>query len=219
MMDSKYLIYLDYVTRILKSSGNDTSTHSPFRSRSKHCYRVFVWANRLCKYSSTVDKDVLFTSAIFHDIGYAFAPKDTHQLVGAEMFYSYAKNKGLSAEFIDKVTESIKLHTHKDLLSSPEKLSLEQILLMESDLLDEEGAMAVCRGHLRSGYDSIDSYEKALISLTEQYQKKAKYNPMVTQEAKNIWDNKRAFFLHYLEELSIDLCFEPQTGMEMKLDE
>lgn len=214
MMNSKYFIYLDYVTQTLKFSGNDMSTHSPFRSRSKHCYRVYVWANRLCTNLSNVDKDVLFTSAIFHDIGYAAAPKDSHQCVGADMFCTYANSIGLSGEFIRKVADSIELHSHKELLYSPEKLTLEQILLMEADLMDEEGAMAICRGHLRSGCDGMDSYEEALIRLSDQYQKKAQYNPMVTRDAKMYWNRKKAFFQTYLEELSFDLCIYHKNELD-----
>lgn len=205
-MNQKYVTYLNYVTQILKASGNDSSTHSPFRSRSKHSYRVYIWANRLCVNLSDVDKDVLFTSAVFHDIGYAVAPKDSHQYAGADMFCTYANNIGLSDEFIRKVTDSIELHPRKELLYTPEKLTLEQILLMEADLMDEEGAMAICRGHLRSGYDGMDSYEGALLQLSGWYQKNEHYNPMVTQDAKMYWNKKNAFFRTYLEELSSDLC-------------
>lgn len=204
-MQSEYIAYLDYVELTLRKSGNNQSSHSPFRSRISHTRRVCMWANRLCNGLNNVNTEILLTSAIFHDIGYANAPKITHNVESAKLFCAYAKEQNMSTDLIAKVSECIELHSRKDLLLFPEQLTIEQILLMEADLLDEEGAMSICRCNLRSGYDSVESYEETLKKLISLYSKKSTVNPMVTDLGKLYWEKKMEFIQTYIDELQFDL--------------
>lgn len=197
--------HYEYVRATLIESGNDASVRSPFRSRSKHCWRVYLWAKRLSDGISGVDLDVLSMSAIFHDIGYAIAPKQSHDIASSQMFKDYASKNGFSKEFTEKVCECISIHSDKELLRTSEKLSLEQILLMEADLLDEEGALFVCRSHLRSGYERVKSYDDALVQLEYLQKTKNRDIPMVTHKAQMYWLQKRQFVDLFIKELRFDM--------------
>lgn len=42
----------------------------PFRKRSEHIKRGFMWAQRLIPKEPPINKDALLIAAIFHDVGY-----------------------------------------------------------------------------------------------------------------------------------------------------
>lgn len=196
---------IKYVENVLEQSGNDRSKRHPFRSRMKHSKRVLTWAVRLCQDRTDVNTDVLYTAVIFHDIGYARAGADCHQADSAELFREYAEANGLDKDFIEKVISCIIIHSDKWRMENPEELSIEQLLLMEADLLDEEGALAICWDGLASGYSGVMSYEEALQHTRGEWADKYNHNPMVTYKAKQFWKQKQEFVKKYLEELEQDL--------------
>lgn len=199
-MEQKYKEYLAYVENKL-SEGTETRFAAPFRSRYHHTLRVLKWAERISEGREDVDMDILITATIFHDIGHHF---ENHQQVSADMFMEYAKKTGMDEGFSKKVYDCIAIHSEKMRLQNPNTLTIEQILLMEADALDEEGALAVCWDGLTCGYKGATSYEQSL-EHSKHGLYKLSNNYLVTEKARSIWDHKQEFLKQYVDELSYDL--------------
>ncbi len=204
-MEKKLKKCMDYVTEILLESGHDLGQHHPFRSRIRHIRRVLRWAERLCEGRNDVNLDILYTAVIFHDIGYADEDMDKHARASELMFRVYANQEHYDEEFTEKVATCIAQHSDKELLEHPEALMLEQILLMEADLLDEEGALAICWDGMACGYEGKLSYDMALRRTREEFAIKKNQHPMVTEKAKKLWEEKMSFVQDYIERLENDL--------------
>lgn len=201
---NNYQVYMDYVETVLKEADSDKCKRHPFRSRSAHSRRVTQWAARLCEGREDVDKDVLILAAIFHDIGQADDDNEPHQVVGERMFRAYAKEQGFEEEFAEKVAVCIGTHSNKQMLEQPEQLTMEQLLLMEADWLDEEGALGVCWDSMACSYEGKLSFYEAL-NRTKMYYEKRKHNPMVTERAKKYWQEKIEFVAEYIRQMEFDL--------------
>ena len=92
-----------YVEQVLKLNNAITTGNHTFRNRFEHSKRVYYWAQKIADDFPHCNKEVLFTSAIFHDIGYALG-KENHAKNGAEIFKNYATEQNYEEEFIDEVT-------------------------------------------------------------------------------------------------------------------
>ncbi len=196
---------MDYVAEILLEAGCDLGEKHPFRSRIRHIRRVLRWAERLCEGLTDVDTEVLYTAVIFHDIGYADEEIKRHQKASEIMFREYAMSEGLDYEFTEKVAACISIHSDKERLQEPDSLTIEQILLMEADLLDEEGALSICWDGMACGYEGKLSYEKCLQRTLEEFQnKKNKYHP-ITEKGKQFWNEKLTFIQSYIAHMKHDL--------------
>ena len=79
-MNEKYMEYLIYVKEYLtRNHGIDSpNPRHPFRSRFQHTIRVLHWCFRLTEGMENVDKEALYTAAVFHDIGYMNRDNDRH---------------------------------------------------------------------------------------------------------------------------------------------
>lgn len=204
-ISENYKTYMDYVEKTLKESGNDQSLKHPFRSRSFHTKRVLKWASRLSEGCQDADREVLFLAAIFHDIGYACQDLDEHQKASEKLFIEFANRNNFDPDLVSRVSSCISIHSDKDKLKNPETLTIEQILLMEADLLDEEGALAICWDAMACGYEGKCSFEDALERTGTIIKKKRQCNPMVTYLAKLYWNEKTEFVEDYLRRLKFDL--------------
>lgn len=159
-MEQRIYAYIQKAQEILLCSGHDRSKRHPFRSRSMHTRRVMLWAERLLSFHPEADREILLCAAAFHDVGYAAgAEGKPHQHLSGEVFLDYAREQGMDAAFTKRVYDCIVVHSDKYRMKTPQDLSIEQLLLMEADLLDEEGAMSICWDGLAAGMEQIDSYE------------------------------------------------------------
>jgi uncharacterized protein len=199
-----YKEFSEYMSSFLKASGGDKSKRHPFRSRISHTLRVVRWAERLAEGMENADTEVLYTAAIFHDISYGSVDVGSHEEKSAYIFIDYARKRNLPEDFIKKVGNCIRIHSDKELLEETEKLTLEQILLMEADLLDEEGALAVVWDCLAVGMSDAASYNDAREHIKEGLDK-LDSNPMVTEKAKKLWTSKQSFLRTFFDELTFDL--------------
>lgn len=204
-MNQKYKEYLSYVKRYLTQHQGIESPNPmhPFRSRFQHTIRVLHWCNRLAEGLEGVDLELLCTAAIFHDIGYGSQDNEYHARRSAKAFDDYAKAQGLEENFSQQVQFLITNHSNKSLMSEP-GTSLEMILLMEADLLDEEGAMGIVWDCMVMGNIHASSYLKAYEHIMESSNKQEP-NPMVTQRAKEIWEQKKQIVSEFAEQLKGDL--------------
>lgn len=196
---------MTYVEDMLRQSGGDAGRRHPFRSRSKHTRRVLKWAERISEGRDDVNLHVLYMAVIFHDIGYVKHDLENHQVLSAKLFREYAKEHDFDHVFTDEVVSCIEIHSDKHLLKKPERLTLEQILLMEADLLDEEGALAICWDGMACGFEGNNSYEDCLERTKREVKGKLENNPMVTKKASELWDQKQKFVKQYIKDLEHDL--------------
>ncbi len=203
--DIKYDAYIKYVKEYLTVHNGLVPPHPQmaFMNKFHHTLRVLGWAKRVAEGRKEVDRDVLYTAAIFHDIGYSDKGKESHAERGAKAFYDYAIKMKMDLSFIEKVKNIIHLHSSKELLKE-KNIPIELIILIEADLLDEEGA-------LRMVWYSADKAVNGAKSYEEFYQhilmgnKKRLVNPMVTEKAKYYWDEKQKFVEDFMKQLEDDI--------------
>ena len=204
----RYKDMLEFVeAKLIEGNGiKSTRPYQTFRNRFEHTKRVLGWAKRIADDLPNVDEEVLFTSAIFHDVGYA-SGKEEHAINSANIFLEYAKANGFTQEFIDKVYYCVINHSHKRFLTD-ETASPELILLLEADILDEEGAMAITwdlmtvgemiPNDFKEGYDMLMKYSIRILSQ----------DMMVTPKAKAYWEKKKDLVRKFLGSLKEDLFIE-----------
>lgn len=175
-----------------------------FRCKYEHTLRVLRWCRKLAAQYPKINLEALYTAAIFHDIGYsADYDMNQHAQMGAQIFAEYAETIHMNKELAQKVTYLIHEHSNKELLQNPDTM-LELIILMEADLMDEEGALRVIWYCATKGILGAESY-RDLYDFIQMGSNKRLKNPMVTPLARKIWDQKIELVNRFSEELYDDI--------------
>lgn len=205
--------YFDYVKNYLINNDGDNSPnplHS-FRSRVDHIRRVYIWTTRLLEkdvHLSKEDEEVVLTAAIFHDIGYRNdESKKNHAEKGAIIFKEYAIHMGLDNKLIDRVCYLIENHSNKKLLSKKDT-PIELVILLEADLLDEEGAMGIAFDCMTAGAANVNSFEESIKYIEEYSCDILEKDPMITSFARKCWDDKKKFIKEFIIRYKYDLGIE-----------
>lgn len=197
-----YVMEFQYVKELFDENAKHKQEYG-FRNKLDHTKRVYAWADRLLK-SENADKEIVLTAAIFHDVGYIYS-KEEHPTYSAEICKQYLEKAGYENEFIVKVVNIIANHGNKELLYKP-NTSIEQILLIEADCLDESCAMSVLRDAISEGMSGVKSYDKVYERLCERsIIKKPISFYCVTDTAKKIWVEKKQLYIQFLDSLKNDL--------------
>lgn len=178
-----------------------------FRNRFEHIQRVYGWVKRILPGVDACAADVVLTASIFHDIGYKNLHGDRHAELGKEIFEAYALSHQFDAAFTAQVSELILMHSHKELLGNPET-PIELVVLMEADLLDEEGALGIVFDLLAEGYKTPDSYASVFHEIMIHSAHILEQNYMVTPLAKKYWEEKKSFIEKFIKDLKFDLFME-----------
>lgn len=199
---------LVFVKRYLEEGNAIRSKNASFgfRNRFEHIQRVYRWCIRLLEDYPDCDKEMLLTAAIFHDVGYAHNAEN-HAAESAKIFIRYAQQQALDYEFILRTAEIISLHSDKRLLqisSTPPEL----ILLLEADLLDEEGALGIAWDLMGEGAGYPDCFERALQAVNGHSAHILQQEYMVTPLAKKYWKEKQELVREFLHALSEDLFLD-----------
>ena len=196
---------LDYVKKKLEDGNaiKPKNIHHQFRNRYKHTVRVYKWCMRLIDDRPNCNSDILYTSAIFHDVGYALG-KDNHAITSAFIFNEYAKENNLDKKFTEIVTDIILNHSDKNQLKNPD-ISDELCLLLEADLLDEEGAMGLVWDLMAEGNKNPDDYDDGLKCVWVHSAHILSQDFMVTPIAKKVWSEKKEFVRKFIQQLEYDL--------------
>lgn len=198
---------LQFVTECLGNSDIESTKTVcfPFRKRSEHTKRVFMWAERLVDEEYCINKDALLISAMFHDVGYAMSSDNSkHAENSAIICENYLSENGFSTELINFVVYLVKNHSRKELMTVRDT-PLELILLMEADLLDETGALSIVWDCMSEGSQQIQTFEKTYDHILNYTYKSLIINPMVTDKAKVFWESKQKLTREFLKHLSFDL--------------
>jgi uncharacterized protein len=206
----RYNEIFKYVQELLKGDDNKATKldeRFPFRIRSEHIWRVFIWANRLIDEEnlSTINKNALLIASLFHDIGYALSPHSKSHAENSEIiFREYCKNNFIEKEEEDFIAYLIKNHSNKNLMEF-ENTPIELILLMEADILDETGAMSIVWDCMAEGMNEEQSYSKAYDHILQKTCKIINSNPMKTKTAKEYWKIKQELVKNFIKEYAFDL--------------
>ena len=203
-----YEEYLDFVKDyLIKHNGLISERpNQQFRSRYAHTLRVLKWLDLITE-GIDVDRDVLYISAVFHDVGYEDSKNKEHGLRGAKVFREFGKEHGFEEQFIERVANIIENHSDKELLGTD--ISLEQTLLMEADQMDEEGTLRIIWDCFVEGMKGPSCYEEAYYRMIK-YQDDMP-NKMITPKAKAIWEKKRNLFKEFISQLKSDLFIEEEN--------
>jgi uncharacterized protein len=177
----------------------------PFRKRSEHIKRVFMWAQRIADGEAYINKEAVLVAAIFHDIGYAISLDGSkHAEESAIICEKYLKENGYDTEFTSLVSYLVRSHSNKELMTVSDT-PLELILLMEADLLDETGALSVVWDCMMEGSEQIQTFDKTYNHIMNYSYKSLNINPMVTAKSKAFWENKQNLMKEFIDQLSFDL--------------
>ncbi|HAN43955.1 MAG TPA: hypothetical protein DCP97_01050 [Ruminococcaceae bacterium] len=192
------------------------SVKYPFRRRSEHIKRVYMWAERILEnqdYPSGINKDAVLTAAVFHDAGYALISDDgiMHAERSAEVFVEYALLHNYEPEKKDFISYLIRSHSDKQLMREMDT-PIELIVLMEADLLDETGALSIVWDCMAEGAADEQSFIKTYEHIKKYSGRILNREPMVTQKGKQLWQEKQKFTRSFIQQLAYDL------GIDEKLD-
>ena len=201
-----YEKYIQYIKEFFLQYGGyyHPDPQYNFRSKYEHTLRVLRWCKMLIEDLPGVNEELLYTAAIFHDVGYGEClDKSLHAENSTAVFAEYAKQQNIDPEITEKVAYLIKMHSNKEMLKLSDTLP-ELVLLMEADLLDEEGALRViwyCATKAIQGADHyMDFYE-----FIQRGSEKRRENPMVTPLAREIWERKIEMVDEFMWELLDDI--------------
>lgn len=194
--------YFDFISEILCATGGDkpSDQNQGFRSRISHTRRVLEWSEVL-REGYQIDENLLELAIIFHDVGYLQRDKKEHGERGAKIFEAYGYEQGFDIAVIEAVATMIRLHVNKKALHSG--LPMETILFLESDLMDEEGAMLVAWDCMVAGRKGATDFMDAYQQLERFYQ--PVNNPMITPRALKIWEEKQKLRGEFMRQLKRDL--------------
>ena len=200
--------YLAYVREYLTAHGADrgNAPGQRFRSRADHCARVSMWAERLMAQGANMDGDTLRLAAAFHDVGYARGAED-HGRHSADILHEYAFVHGMDARIVERAAFLVAEHSNKAEWLTKEGAPADLVLLMEADLLDEEGAMGLARDCLGAG-ECGASYADAYARMLQYEPKRLSANPMVTPVARCLWAGKQRVIAMFMAALAHDLGME-----------
>lgn len=202
----KYQEDLVYLKEYLQKNNGDKDANEnlEFRSKYHHTLRVIKWIERIVSEEKipSLDMEVLYLSAVYHDIGYDNSGRKNHAERSPEIFRRHSVDLKLSDAKKEKIAYNIENHSKKELIQTD--IELEFCILMEADLMDELGALGIIWDCIIRGRGRIDSYREVIEHIEIGY-RKLQQNPMKTRTAKRLWEDKREFVKNFLEEAEFEL--------------
>lgn len=138
-------------TEYIKIESHMLSLMTDSAHDKEHIYRVLYAALDISKNEDKVDKDILISACLLHDIGREKQfknPKLCHAIEGGKMAYNYL----LSIGWDEKKAESVKnaITTHRFRSSNPPQ-STEAKILFDADKLDAAGTLGIARTLIYKG--------------------------------------------------------------------
>ena len=106
----------------------------------RHSVRSYCWGAEIAAWEGrTFDAQVLWTAALFHDVGLTRIPRNTmcFEVEGAEIARRFLEDHGMSAETADRAAIAIILHMQPGV--TPED-GIEALLLDRATAVDVRGA-------------------------------------------------------------------------------
>ena len=181
-------------------------------TRYEHTKRVLGWAKRL--YDATADKtglryEDLMIAAIFHDVGRAVSIQtgEDHAKAGVPITREWLLANGYDPERAEYIAGLVGTHSEKWRMQDPDT-DRNLLMLMEADLLDDMGLLGIVMDTMivrarktdATFYDCYNHYE----TYTHPMQHDC---PVVTKEARALWDAKTESTDRFVEEYRKDILF------------
>ena len=207
-MNLDYMDMLQYVKNIL-IQNNGIRSQKPqlyFRSRYEHIERVLGWTKRIAKEVKNVILS-FYIQQLYFMIVATNRSEEPHALLGAEIFKRYALRHNFPEPFIQAVSDMISRHSDKGLLME-EGTPIEMVILLEADLIDEEGALGIVFDLLAAGHKTPTSYAPVFEEIMLHSAHILNQCYMVTPAAKRIWEEKKQFINQFIQCLKYDLFIE-----------
>lgn len=213
--EADYADMLAFVERELNSSSSEQSGAKVDISydRFEHTKRVLAWAKRLYDLSPFKEElrfEDIMIATIFHDVGRskADATGESHAKAGMPIAGEYLRSHGFDEERCEFICHLIGEHSDKWKMKE-ENLDKNSLLLMEADLMDDMGAQGIVmdcmitqvRNPKAQFTDCLDHIKRYTYRIQQD-------NPMVTPEARKIWDDKTRLVKEFLKNLESDLTFK-----------
>ena len=176
-------------------------------SRFEYTERVYRWAMILAEdFVGKIDREALQVATILHDIGYSLNKEDMrhHAEDGAVLAKEYLESIGYPAERTAFVCELIARHSDKGILQDA-NTPMELVLLQEADLFDDTGAHGIVMDAWIQATKEDVSFESILEHIKKFSWKQMQENPMRTEKARRIWEEKKELTDRFVESLSVDL--------------
>ena len=206
-MDFEKIMKFIHKTLVDNDAILDKRHNLSFRNRYEHSIRVFKWVKRLSVDYDNFDYDVALTAALFHDVGYAYG-KVEHHIGSSKIFLQYAKDNNFDEKFTEKVNYIILNHSNKNMLK--ESKDKEFIVVLEADLLEEEGSLGIVWDLLAAGQNNPSSYLDAINEIKKHSIHILSQDFMVTPTAIKVWDEKKTLVKDFISQLYEDLFVEEE---------
>ena len=206
-MDFEKIMKFIHKTLVDNDAILDKRHNLSFRNRYEYSIRVFKWVKRLSVDYDNFDYDVALTAALFHDVGYAYG-KVEHHIGSSKIFLQYAKDNNFDEKFTEKVNYIILNHSNKNMLK--ESKDKEFIVVLEADLLEEEGSLGIVWDLLAAGQNNPSSYLDAINEIKKHSIHILSQDFMVTPTAIKVWDEKKTLVKDFISQLYEDLFVEEE---------
>jgi uncharacterized protein len=194
----------------------------------QHIYRVLYFALDIAN-EYDVEKDVLITACLLHDIGRGAQfhdPKCDHAIVGGEMAYDYLRYIVLAENKADHVKTCIFTHRYRN--NNPPQ-SIEAKILFDADKLDVTGTIGIARtlaykGIVSEPLYSVDKYGNVLdgkcgespsFFLEYNWKLKNVYDRFFTNRAKAIAEDRRKASVDFYKNMYKEVNSIHQTGLRL----
>jgi HD superfamily phosphodiesterase len=127
-----------------------------------HSVRSYCWGTEIAAWEGrTFDAQILWTAALFHDVGLTRIPRNTmcFEVEGAEIARRFLEQNGMSAEAADRAAIAIILHMQPGVTLAD---GIEAVLLDRATAIDARGVdydvvdrvrSGVVRKHPRGAFD------------------------------------------------------------------
>lgn len=182
----------------------------PFRSRMKHIERVCLWLDRLLTQGGVEDTAAVRLAAAFHDVGYT-DPTQAHASASAQMLEAYALAKRIPRETAARAVFLVAEHSDKRRWLPDPQAPRDLVLLMEADLLDEEGALGLVFDCMSAVTLGAKGFEDAYARMLQYEPERLRHNPMVTPLARAFWTDKQRIIRSFMAALAFDLGMEEES--------
>jgi HD superfamily phosphodiesterase len=199
--------FVEEKLKLAKSNASIEKTRIKY-SRFQHIERVYAWVKRILSELSpqiSVNEQELLVATIFHDVGQGLGvERSQHAELGAKICQSYLLDHGYDQEFIDKVCYLVLNHSDKELLKKSDT-SLELIILMEADLLDDTASLGIVMDAMIEGSYEEPSFQKVYEHIEKYSMQDMKSSPMVTIPAKKFWREKQELTEEFIRQFKRDI--------------
>lgn len=203
---------LDYVELCLTedSEYGQSGKSEIAYDRFEHTRRVLNWVKRLynmAEHKEELRYEELIIATIFHDVGRTLAVKsgEPHAQAGVPLTRAYLQEHGFEKGRIDYICGLVAGHSDKHRMSEHD-LDSNLLMLMEADLMDDMGALGIVMDCMITEARNPEArFTDCLDHIMRFTYRIQKDNPMVTTNARALWDKKTELVKTFTEALRADI--------------